>query len=82
KFYGGSTDIWTGRHRKMFISFTIHFVDGDSLRTIDLDCQPLNVTHSGENIANELKAIIVRKGLNPMKCMGITTDNASNMINA
>ena len=82
KFFGGSTDIWTGKRKRMFISFTIHVVDGASLRTLDLACQPFDVTHSGENIAKELKAILGKKGLDPMKCTGITTDNASNMLNA
>ncbi|CAB1100752.1 unnamed protein product [Ectocarpus sp. CCAP 1310/34] len=66
----------------MFISFTIHFVDGETLRTIDLACRPFNVTHSGENIAKELKSILTDAGLDPKKCTGITMDNASNMIRA
>ena len=66
----------------MFISFTIHFVVGDSLRTIDLTCQPFNVPHTGVNTAQKLKTILVDKGLNPMKCTGITLDNVYNMIKA
>ncbi|CAN0272807.1 unnamed protein product, partial [Scytosiphon promiscuus] len=64
----------------MFISFTIRFVDAGSLRTIDLACEPFNVAHTGENIAKKLMVILVNKGLNPMKCTAITTDNASNML--
>ncbi|CAM9649990.1 unnamed protein product, partial [Laminaria digitata] len=82
KFFGGSTDIWTGRNRKMFISFTIHFVDGPVLRSIDLACRPFNKAHTGANIAQELKNIMVTTGLDPMKCTAITMDNASNMMKA
>ncbi|CAN0005502.1 unnamed protein product, partial [Laminaria digitata] len=77
-----STDIWTGTSRKMFISLTIHFADGDLLRSLDLACEPFNVAHTGVNIAQKLKTILVDKGLDPKKCTGVTIDNASNMIKA
>lgn len=80
KFFGGSTDIWTGRNRKMFISFTIHFVDGPALRSIDLACRPFNKAHTGANSAQELNNIMITTGLDPMKCTAITMDNASNMM--
>lgn len=82
KHYGASTDIWTGGKRKMYISCTLHFCDGPNLRTVDLVCAPFNEQHSGENIAKKLKAVLVEKGMDPMKCTAITTDNASNIIKA
>ncbi|CAM9556694.1 unnamed protein product, partial [Hapterophycus canaliculatus] len=78
-YYGCSTDIWTSSKRNMFISLTLHFVQGGSMRTIDFACQPFNESHTGVNIARILKSIFVDKGLDPKKCLGITMDNAANM---
>lgn len=66
----------------MFISLTIHFVDGRKLRTIDLACEPFKDSHTGVNIAKRVKDIIIAKGLQPKKCTGITIDNAANMMKA
>ena len=82
KFFAGSTDIWTGTHQMMFISFTLHFVDGETLRTIDLACRPFSIKHTGENIAQALKSIVTDAGLDPIKFTAITMDNASNMMKA
>lgn len=66
----------------MNISFTIDFCDGIVLRTIDLACVRFDVAHSGVNIAEKLKDILVETGLDPMKCTGVTMDNPADMSNA
>lgn len=82
KYFGGSTDVWIGNKRKIFISFSIHFVDGPILRTIDLACERFYGLQTGAFIAKKLETVLVDKGLDPKKCAGITIDNAPNMIKA
>ncbi|CAM9295314.1 unnamed protein product [Pylaiella littoralis] len=82
KYFGGSTDIWTGSNGNMSISFTLHIIDGGELRSIDFACEPFNVAHTGAHIAGKLKTIVTDRGLDPKRCTGITIDNAANMIKA
>lgn len=73
-------NIETGRKNDVFISITVHVVVGTELLSIDLVCAPSNVAHTGVDIAAALRQLPKERGLDPKLCVGITMDNAANMM--
>jgi hypothetical protein len=71
-------DCWTSPFHQAFMAVTGYFLDKNwEYRQILLGFEPLDGSHTGQNLALALCAVIKRHGIED-KIMGITTDNASN----
>lgn len=74
-----TTDIWTSRTTKGFITVTAHFISPSwELKTLVLETARMTDAHTSANIADELTKICNKWNiLNKVCC--IVTDNATNM---
>jgi BED zinc finger len=75
-----TSDMWTASNSSSFLSLTIHYVDSSwKLKNFLLDIIPIEVRHSGYNMANAIIEVLRQFGL-AEKTLALTTDNASSMI--
>ena len=73
-------DLWTSPSNIPFNGIKIHYIDKDWVLHADtLDFVKFSYLHTKEAINNEIKKLLNEYGL-LKKILGITTDNASNMI--
>ncbi|CAB4429061.1 unnamed protein product [Rhizophagus irregularis] len=73
-------DMWTASNSSSFLSLTIYYVDSSwKLKNFLLDIIPIEVRHSGYNMANAIMEVLCEFGL-AEKTLALTTDNASSMI--
>lgn len=71
-------DCWTSPFHQAFMAITAYFLDEQwEYRQILLGFEPLEGTHTGENLALALCAVIDRHRIKD-QILAITTDNASN----
>lgn len=78
-----TVDCWTSRTMTAYIAITGHFIHRENLEfnSFLLQCSALEGSHTGLNIAQELKRIADEWSLTN-KVNFIVTDNASNMLSA
>ncbi|XP_076048272.1 E3 SUMO-protein ligase ZBED1-like [Oratosquilla oratoria] len=77
-----TSDLWTSRPTKSFLSVTAHFTSPEwELKSKLLATKSLMVDHTSENIADALKEICEEWDLLEKVCC-IVTDNASNIVKA
>ncbi|XP_076052180.1 E3 SUMO-protein ligase ZBED1-like isoform X2 [Oratosquilla oratoria] len=77
-----TSDLWTSRQTKSFLSVTAHFISPEwELKSKLLATKRLMVDHTSENIADALKEICEEWDLLEKVCC-IVTDNASNIVKA
>jgi len=75
-----TSDMWTASNSSSFLSLTLHYVDSSwKLKNFLLDIIPIEVRHSGYNMANAIMEVLRKFGL-AEKTLALTTDNASSMI--
>lgn len=73
-----SLDCWTSPFQQAFMAITGYFLDQNwEYREVLLGFEPLEGTHSGDNLASVLSAILKQHQIVD-RIMAITTDNASN----
>lgn len=78
-FYTITTDIWTDRAVRSFISLTIHYLEVDfSFNSWTLEVKPFTGQHKGGLIKNELESTMREWKLNKTKCVRLVRDGASN----
>ena len=74
-----TTDLWTSLAMQGYITVTCHFINKDwILKSIVIATRVMDDRHSGSNIAQHLRDIQTEFGIRSL--VGITTDNASNML--
>lgn len=66
----------------MSFSITVHVIVRSELMSLTLVCEPFNVAHTGINIAVALRQRLKERGQDPKLCVGITINNAANMVKA
>ena len=77
-----TTDLWTGCHRRAYMSVTVHYITSDwEMKHHCLQTREVEERHTAENLSVELQTILKEWGLE-CKAYGCTTDNASNITNA
>ena len=77
-----TTDLWTGCHRRAYMSVTVHYITSEwEMKHHCLQTREVEERHTAENLAVELQAVLKEWGLE-CKAYGCTTDNASNITNA
>lgn len=77
-----TTDIWTSRQTKAFITVTAHYISPEwILKSVVLDTVHMVKSHTADNIAEELRFFCSKWGISYQIC-SIVTDNAANMIAA
>lgn len=77
-----TTDIWTSRQTKGFITVTAHFISPEwELKSAVLETVRLTKAHTANNIAEELQLICNKWNMMDKVC-SIVTDNAANMVSA
>ena len=82
-FYSLTTDMWTSRALKPFLSLTIHYVSRDFvLFDKVLEVIPFTGRHTGSAISVIIKNILTQYSLPLNRCNMIVRDNGSNIINA
>ncbi|KAF1331168.1 hypothetical protein FI667_g4418, partial [Globisporangium splendens] len=78
-----STDVWTDRGRRRYISLTLHFLDPDfNSNNWTLEVEHLPGKHTGELISSTLHTTMDRWGLNKEYCVKLLRDGASNAVSA
>lgn len=77
-----TTDIWTSRQTRGFITVTAHYISPDwVLKSAVLETTKIENEHTKENIANELTRICTQWSILDKVCC-IITDNAANIVAA
>ena len=77
-----TTDLWTGCHRRAYMSVTVHYITSEwEMKHHSLQTREMEERHTAKNLAVELQAVLKEWGLE-CKAYGCTTDNASNITNA
>ena len=72
-----TSDIWSSRAREDYLSVVVHFVDDDwQLQKRVLGLRLIDVSHTGENIAERIREVINEFNLAD-KIFAVTLDNAS-----
>ena len=76
-----TADMWTStQNNDAYLGLTIHYVDSEwNLRNFLLDIIPFTTRHTGINIANSIKSVLMEFHLLE-KTLVLTTDNESAMI--
>jgi hypothetical protein len=75
-----TADIWTSINNDIYLGLTIHYVDSNwKLKNFLLDIISFTTRHTGINIADTIKAVLVEFHLLE-KTLALTTDNESAMI--
>ena len=75
---GVTTDGWTSRATKSYITYTVHYVKNFELVTKVLETSEFHMSHTGENLGEELRNILTKWKI-AEKIRIITVDNAANM---
>ena len=79
-FYSCTTDMWSSRHRKSFLTLTHHFLNDEfDLKTFVLEIREVQGSHTGEMIMNELKSSFDAWNLNPMLLAMMIRDSGQNI---
>ncbi|CAH1107682.1 unnamed protein product [Psylliodes chrysocephalus] len=74
-----TTDCWTSVSTESYMAVTVHFISNNfQTKSILLDCIHLPQSHTSENLAKELKQIVVSWGLQNQILLAIS-DNAANI---
>ncbi|XP_064475382.1 E3 SUMO-protein ligase ZBED1-like [Ornithodoros turicata] len=74
-----TTDGWTSLSNQSYIAVTAHFIDTDGvLRARLLDCFAWQDRHTAENIAAELRRVVVEWEIQEKVC-AVVSDNATNI---
>ncbi|XP_065105792.2 E3 SUMO-protein ligase ZBED1-like [Paramisgurnus dabryanus] len=81
--YACTTDLWSSRTTKPYISLTVHFLDQDfELKTRCLETAYFPGQHNAENIASGLSDALASWQLREDQLVCITTDNGANVVKA
>jgi hypothetical protein len=81
--YSITTDMWTDRSMRSFLSLTLHFIDNNfELQNIVLEVEAFRGKHSGIRIGNALDKALRRWRLDKNNCTLLIRDGASNAISA
>jgi len=78
-----TTDSCTSRATASYTTITAHVMDTDfQLESFVLQNRQVTVSHTTENLSEELKLAIDERNLKRFGDIAITTDNAANIVNA
>lgn len=78
-----TSDIWTETmSMKSFLGVTIHFLKGVNLLSVCLETLELSESHTAEYLADNLKNIFKKWGIDQTKIVAVVTDNDAKMIKA
>ena len=81
KSFALTTDIWTSRANHSYTGLTIHYISKDfQLASHLLETKEFPESHTGNNIADELIAILSEWNLDHQMLSAVTTDNGSNIV--
>lgn len=75
KFFSATTDIWS-RSNKSFIAVSVHYYEGNELKTSFIACESFAGRHTNDKVAMKLNEIFVRYDI-LRKVFFVTTDGAS-----
>jgi hypothetical protein len=83
KFYSLTTDLWTDRSLRSFMSSTIHYVDAEfkSFSWL-LGIRSVPVKHNAERIESELNDMMSEWRLQKSRCAMLLSDGAKNAVKA
>ncbi|XP_074034348.1 E3 SUMO-protein ligase ZBED1-like [Leptinotarsa decemlineata] len=73
-----TTDCWTSINIESFMAVTIHYIDNFQLHSALLECSSFPQDHTSENLANQLKKVVVTWGLEN-KILIAVSDNTLNI---
>ena len=83
KNYSSTTDFWKSCQNRSYVAITIHYINSDYvLQSHFLETKEFTQSHTGANIADEIKSIMEEWSLSLDEVSAITTDNASNMVHS
>ncbi|XP_025759720.1 zinc finger BED domain-containing protein 1-like [Oreochromis niloticus] len=77
-----TTDMWSSRTCKPYMTVTIHFMEDWELKTARFQTSYFPQDHTGEHIAEALQDVLKTWKLNPTGLVAITTDNGANIVKA
>jgi hypothetical protein len=79
KYFTATTDIWTDRAMRSYISLTIHYLDANfTMNDWTLEVEPLPGMHTGKDIAGAVRGIFDRWHLKKEDCVRLVRDGAKN----
>lgn len=76
-----TSDMWTSDSNKSYITGTVHFIYDHKIISRVIATREVILSHTGENIANELRAIFEEWTI-LNKVVTVVTDNGANIKNA
>lgn len=78
-----TTDSWTSRATESYLTVTVHYMSDWEMKSAVLQTRPLYESHTSAHLAEELENAVTEWKLErPNVTIPVTTDNASNIVNA
>ena len=83
KYFSATTDMWSSVGMKLYISFTVHFLDSNwKLQSRCLLTAFMPEDHTADSIVVALTDVLDAWQLNSSRLVAITTDSGSNIVSA
>ena len=82
-FFSATTDLWSSIGMRPYMSYTVHYLTDEwKLENRCLQTHFLPEDHTGENLAEAMESTLAAWDLRASRQLCLTTDNATNLINA
>ena len=82
RYFLATTDLWSSKGMKPYLSYTIHFICNWKLLSRCLQTSFMPEDHTGENLAEAIKCSLEAWELDESKQVCLTTDSGANIVNA
>ena len=80
---GLTTDGWSSLAAESYVTVTAHLIDEDwEMRNVVLDMSELQTAHTAANVSTCIDSILQEYQVERESVLAITTDNATNYVNA
>ena len=80
-FFAATTDLWSSRAMHPYISYTVHYIDGEwTMKSHCLQTHYMPEDHTGENVKEAMLQTLQDWCLDKDRQVAITTDNGANMV--
>ena len=80
-FFATTTDLWSSRATHPYISYTVHYIDGEwTMKSHCLQTHYMPEDHTGENVKEAMLQTLQDWCLDKDRQVAITTDNGANMV--
>ncbi|XP_033218472.1 uncharacterized protein LOC117173933 [Belonocnema kinseyi] len=78
-----NTHNWTDRNtNKSYLGLTVHYPEPSSIKSVELECFPLNESHTSDCLCTQLDNLCQEWNILRSSISSVITDNAANIVKA